>query len=38
MTGTENVVNITLFSLQITPQETLRPNRCSASRAISMRC
>jgi hypothetical protein len=32
------VVNITFFPLQITPQETLRPNRCSASRAISIRC
>ena len=26
MTGTVNVVNITFWSLQLTPQEILRPN------------
>ena len=37
MTGTEKVVNITFRSPHVTPQDTLRPNRCSASRAISIR-
>jgi hypothetical protein len=37
MTGTEKVVNMTFCPAQLTPQETLRANLCSASRAISMR-
>ena len=37
MTGTENVVNITLYGPQVTPQETLRLNLCSASSAIATR-
>src|ERR1035441_5353050 len=38
MTGTENVVNITVRPPHVTPQETFRPNLCSASLAISIRC
>ena len=37
MTGMESVVNITFWLSQITPQDTLRPKACSASRAISIR-
>ena len=37
MTGTESVVNISVTGPQVTPQDTLRRNRCSASRAISIR-
>src|SRR5262249_54092221 len=38
ITGTENVVYITVRSPERTPHETLRPNVCSASCAISIRC
>ena len=37
ITGTESVVNISDTPAQVTPQDTLRRNRCSASRAISIR-
>ena len=37
MTGIDSVVNRCRSSPQSTPQATLRPNRCSASRAIPMR-
>jgi len=38
ITGTDRVVNISSWPAQRTPQETLRRNRRSASRAISIRC